>query len=89
MDVQLKSVCERFIADMSVSLTAPLKDLLAKCDVIFQLAEKDRLDPANTLHQQPFAKPGVLSNSMKHFLWRIHLWFLPCTLLSVLNTWYE
>jgi hypothetical protein len=56
VDFQLKSVCERFIADMSSSLTAPLKDLLAKCDVIFQLAEKDRLDPANSLHQQPFAK---------------------------------
>ena len=53
MDVQLKAVCERFIAEMSTSLTAPLKDLLAKCDVIFKLAEKDRLDPANILHQQP------------------------------------
>ena len=44
---------------MSTSLTAPLKDLLAKCDVIFKLAEKDRLDPANILHQQPFAKAGL------------------------------
>lgn len=59
MDVQLKAVCEKFIADMSTSLTALLKDLLAKCDVIFQLAEKDRLDPANILHQQPFAKAGA------------------------------
>lgn len=59
VDVQLKAVCEKFIADMSSSLTAPLKDLLAKCDVIFKLAEKDRLDPASILHQQPFAKAGV------------------------------
>ena len=59
VDVQLKAVCERFISESSATLTAPLRDLLAKCDVIFQLAEKDRLDPANTLHQQPFAKAGV------------------------------
>ena len=36
MDVQLKAVCERFIAEMSSTLTTPLKDFLAKCDVIFQ-----------------------------------------------------
>ena len=59
MDVQLKAVCERFIAEMSYTLITPLKDFLAKCDVIFQLAEKDRLDPVNILHQQPFAQPGV------------------------------
>ncbi|CAI8054354.1 Conserved oligomeric Golgi complex subunit 3 [Geodia barretti] len=56
VDVQLKAVCERFISDMTSGLTVPLKDFLAKCDVIFQLAEKDRLDPASTLLQQPFAK---------------------------------
>ena len=44
---------------MSATLTSPVRDFLAKCDVIFQLADKDRLDPANTLHQQPFAKAGV------------------------------
>ena len=58
VDVQLKAVCERFISDMTSGLTVPLKDFLAKCDVIFQLAEKDRLDPASTLLQQPFAKAG-------------------------------
>ena len=59
--MQLKTVCEKFIAETSTSLTAPLKDFLTKCNVIFQLAEKDRLDPANILHQQPFAKAGVQS----------------------------
>lgn len=59
VDVQLKAVCEKFISDMSSTLTAPAKDFLAKCDVIFQLAEKDHLDPANILHQQPFAKAGM------------------------------
>ena len=57
--MQLKGVCEKFIGDISSSLTAPLKDLLAKWDVIFQLAEKDRLDPASILHQQPFARAGA------------------------------
>ena len=47
---------------MSSSLTAPLKDLLTKCDVIFQLAEKDHLDPAHILHQQPFAHAGAVQN---------------------------
>ena len=60
VDVQLKAVCEKFISEASFSLTAPIRDHLAKCDVIFQLAEKDRLDPANTLHQQPFAKAGII-----------------------------
>ena len=59
VDVQLKAVCEKFISDMSSTLTTPVKDFLAKCDVIFQLAEKDHLDPANILHQQPFAKAGM------------------------------
>ena len=59
VDVQLKLVCEKFISDISASLTAPLKSLLSKCDVIFQLAEKDNLDPSNILHQQPFARAGT------------------------------
>ena len=63
VDVQLKAVCEKFIAEMSASLMAPLKDLLSKCDVIFQLAEKDHLDPASILHQQPFAKAGNFHHS--------------------------
>ena len=56
--MQLKAICEKFITETSFSLIIPLKDFLSKCDVIFKLAEKDRLDPANLLHQQPFAKPG-------------------------------
>jgi hypothetical protein len=58
VDLQLKGVCEKFISDSSSSLLKPLKELLARFDVIFQLASKDSQDPAKLLHHQPFAKPG-------------------------------
>ena len=58
VDLQLKCLCEQFIADTTTSLTHPLKSLLSKYDVIFQLAEKDSHDPATLLHHQPFAGAG-------------------------------
>lgn len=56
--MRLKKVCERFIAETSSTLTAPLKALLARVQVILQLAAKDQLDPNTLLHQQPFAAAG-------------------------------
>ena len=58
VDLQLKRMCEQFISDATNSLTQPLKSLLSKYDVIFQLAEKDSHDPATMLHHQPFAGAG-------------------------------
>ena len=58
VDVRLKKVCERFIAETSSTLTAPLKALLARVEVILQLAAKDKLEPNTLLHQQPFAAAG-------------------------------
>jgi hypothetical protein len=60
VDVQLKAVCEKFIAEMSSLLIAPVRHFLSKCEVIFQVAEKDGLDPANILHQQPFAEADAM-----------------------------
>lgn len=57
--MRLKKVCERFISETSSLLTAPLKSLLARVQVILQLASKDKLDPKTLLHQQPFASAGT------------------------------
>lgn len=56
--MQLKRSCERFISETSSLLTAPLKALLARLQVIVQLAAKDQLDLKTLLHQQPFASAG-------------------------------
>jgi hypothetical protein len=58
VDIRLKKICERFIAETSSTLTAPLKALLSRVDVILQLASKDKLEPKTLLHQQPFAAAG-------------------------------
>lgn len=58
MDIRLKKVCEKFISETSLLLAAPLKSLLARVQVILQLAAKDKLDPKTILHQQPFASAG-------------------------------
>lgn len=55
VDTRLKKVCERFISDTHTALTAPLKALLSRMEVILQLSAKDSLDPHTLLHQQPFA----------------------------------
>lgn len=57
--MRLKKVCERFISETSSLLTTPLKALLARVQVIMQLASKDKLDPQTLLHQQPFASAGT------------------------------
>ena len=56
--MKLKKVCEKFISETSSSLTAPLKAMLSRVQVILQLASKDKLDPGTLLHQQPFASAG-------------------------------
>ena len=60
VDMKLKKVCEQFISEISSSLTAPLKALLARIQVILQLASNDKLDANTLLHQQPFASAGVV-----------------------------
>lgn len=60
VDIKLKKVCERFIAETSSTLTSPLKALLARVQVILQLSAKDNLEPNTLLHQQPFAAAGEL-----------------------------
>ena len=56
--MQLKKSCEHFISETSSLLTAPLKALLARLNVLLQLATKDNLDTKTLLHQQPFASAG-------------------------------
>ena len=58
MDIRLKKICERFISETSSALTAPMKALLSRVQVILQLAAKDNLDAKTLLHQQPFAAAG-------------------------------
>ena len=67
--MRLKKVCERFIAETSSTLTTPLKALMARMQVILQLAAKDKLEPKTLLHQQPFAAAGEHSALVK---------FSPC-----------
>ena len=68
VDLQLKRICEQFISEVSTALTRPLKALLSKYDVIFQLAEKEEHDPATVLHRQPFAAAGMCM----HFVCMMH-----------------
>ena len=63
--MQLKKSCEKFISDTCSLLTEPLKSLLSRLQVIFQLAAKDSLDQKVLLHRQPFASAGKVSFS--HF----------------------
>ena len=58
--MQLKKSCERFISDTCSLLADPLKSLLSRLQVIFQLAVKDKLDPKTLLHRQPFASAGKI-----------------------------
>ena len=57
--MQLKKSCERFISDTTSILSEPIKSLLSRLQVIFQLATKDSLDPKTLLHHQPFAAAGM------------------------------
>ena len=58
--MQLKRVCEQFISQVSSSLSQPLRALLSRYDVIFELAEKDGHDVGTLLHHQPFASAGLV-----------------------------
>lgn len=61
VDKQLKLICEKFISDVTASLSDPLKALLSKIDVIFEMAAKDKLNANTLLQQQPFTAAGQLS----------------------------
>ncbi len=58
--MQLKGVCEKFISQVSASLCQPLRALLSRYDVIFELAEKDHHEVGTLLHRQPFASAGLI-----------------------------
>lgn len=61
VDMHLKRECEQFISSVSASLLHPLATLLSKFDVIAQIAEKEKQDPATLVHRQPFASAGEFS----------------------------
>ena len=58
MDFKLKEICEQFIGEVSDSITQPLKGLISKYKVVFQMAEKDHLDCASLIDKQPWASAG-------------------------------
>ena len=60
VDLRLKESCEQLISHFSSQLTQPLSALLAKFDVVSELASRDKKDLTTLIHQQPFANASKM-----------------------------